>query len=64
MLDFNVSNFEEETRLGFTIPAFMKHVLRVEADTIFPKKYMIRQFVFRSRIQVFLRRSGTILYLE
>ena len=25
MLDFDISYFEEETRLGFTIPAFMKH---------------------------------------
>ncbi len=34
MLDFDVSFFEEETRLGFAIPEFMKHAWAAQLNVL------------------------------
>ena len=33
-MDFDVSYFEEETRLGFTIPSFMKHAWAAQLNVL------------------------------
>ena len=34
MLDFDVGYFEEETRLGFAIPEFMKHAWAAQLNVL------------------------------